>query len=49
MDYLVGFILGYFLKEIGLLIKRVSEWDLSNRSVYDKDWDFFSVHEDDPP
>jgi hypothetical protein len=49
MDFVIGFLIGYFLKEISLFIKRISDWDLSNRSTYDKDWDFFSVHKDDLP
>jgi len=46
MDYLIGFLLGYFLKETLQLIKRVSQWDLNN-SMYDKEWDFLS-HDDLP-
>lgn len=41
MDYFIGFLLGYFLKEISSYLKRLSKWDLSNRSVFDKEWDFF--------
>jgi len=46
MDYLIGFLLGYFLKETLQLIKRVSQWDLDN-TMYDKEWDFLS-HDDIP-
>jgi len=46
MDYFIGFLLGYFLKETLQLIKRVSQWDLNNR-MYDKEWDFLS-HDDLP-
>jgi len=41
MDYLIGFLLGYFLKETLQLIKRISQWDLDNRT-YEKEWDFLS-------
>ncbi len=41
MDYLIGFLLGYFLKETLQLIKRISQWDLDN-STYEKEWDFLS-------
>lgn len=46
MDYFIGFLLGYFLKETLHFIKRVSQWDLNNR-MYDKEWDFLS-HDDLP-
>jgi hypothetical protein len=46
MDFIIGFLLGYFLKEISLYLKRLSRWDLDNRSV-DKEWDFLS--QDDLP
>ncbi len=46
MDYFIGFLLGYFLKETLQLIKRVSQWDLDN-AMYDKEWDFLS-HDDLP-
>lgn len=41
MDYIVGFLLGYFLKEIGSFVKRVSNFDWDNRKSFDKEWDFF--------
>ena len=41
MDYLIGFLLGYFLKETLQLIKRISQWDLDNLT-YEKEWDFLS-------
>jgi hypothetical protein len=46
MDFIVGFLLGYFLKEIGLYLKRLSRLDLDNGS-YDKEWDWMT-HEDLP-
>lgn len=41
MDFIFGFLFGYFLKEIGNFIKRISNWDITNRKYYDKEWDFF--------
>jgi hypothetical protein len=46
MDFIIGFLLGYFLKEISSYLKRLSKWDLDNRA-YDKEWDWMS-HEDLP-
>ena len=45
MDFVIGFLLGYFLKEISSYLKRLSKWDLDNN--YDKEWDWMS-HEDLP-
>jgi len=48
MDYLIGFLLGYFLKETLQFIKRIiSNYDWDNRMAYDKEWDFLS--QDDLP
>ena len=47
MDYLIGFFLGYFLKEALGFIKRISEYDLNNRMSYKDEWDFLS--QDDLP
>ena len=41
MDYLIGFLLGYSLKETLQLVKRISQWDLDNR-MYEKEWDLLS-------
>jgi len=41
MDYFIGFLLGYFLKETLQLVKRISQWDLDNR-MYEKEWDLLS-------
>ena len=49
MDFVIGLLIGYFLKEISLFIKRISNWDLDNRSYVDKEWDFFSTNKDDLP
>ena len=46
MDFIIGFLLGYFLKEISLYLKRLSRWDLDNQSL-DKEWDWMT-HEDLP-
>ena len=34
MDYLLGFIFGYFLKEVLVLLKRLSDWDYENRGYF---------------
>jgi hypothetical protein len=47
MDYLIGFLLGYFLKEALRFIKRISEYDWDNRASYKEDWDWIT-HEDLP-
>ena len=47
MDYLIGFLLGYFLKETLQFIKRISEYDWNNRASYNKEWDWMS-HKDLP-
>ena len=48
MDYLIGFIFGYFVKETFAFLKRLSEWDWQNRLVYDQDI-FMPLTEDDLP
>ena len=40
MDFIIGFLLGYFLKEISSYLKRISNYDLD--SNIDKEWDFLS-------
>jgi uncharacterized membrane protein YjjP (DUF1212 family) len=40
MDFIIGFLLGYFLKEISSYLKRISKYDLD--SNIDKEWDFLS-------
>ena len=40
MEFLIGFFLGYFLKEISTYIKGISNYDLD--SNIDKEWDFLS-------
>ena len=47
MDYIIGFLLGIFLKDTYNFIKRVSEYDWNNRTVYKEEWDWLS-HEDLP-
>jgi len=49
MDFIIGFLIGYFLKEISSYLKRLSNWDWDNRSTLDKEWDFISLREDDLP
>jgi len=34
MDYLIGFIFGYFVKEVIVLLKKLSDWDYENRSYF---------------
>lgn len=43
MDYVLGFILGYFLKDFGLYLKRIA----NNR--YDWDTEFEEWNADDLP
>jgi len=45
MDFIIGFLLGYFLKEISFYLKRISNYKLD--SNIDKEWDFLS-HDDLP-
>jgi len=45
MDFIIGFLLGYFLKEISSYLKRLMNYDLD--SDIDKEWDFLS-HDDLP-
>ena len=47
MDYIVGFICGFALKEVFAMLKRLSEWDYDNRLGYTLDLEPFS--EDDLP
>lgn len=49
MDYIVGFILGYFLKEISTFIKRISDQDWANRNYFDKAYKWLDLEEDDLP
>jgi hypothetical protein len=45
MDFIIGFFLGYFLKEISSYLKRISKYDLD--SNVNKEWDWLS-HDDLP-
>jgi len=49
MDFILGFLIGYFLKEIVSYLKRLSQYDWDNRSTYKEDWDWISLNEDDLP
>jgi len=50
MDFILGFLLGYFLKEIVSYLKRLSQYDWDNRTTYKEDWDWLSpIQEDDLP
>lgn len=47
MDYLIGFVFGYGLKEVVSLLNRLSQWDYENRRGYQFDLD--PLTEDDLP
>tara|TARA_A100001201_G_scaffold29158_2_gene31420 strand:+ start:3756 stop:3899 length:144 start_codon:yes stop_codon:yes gene_type:complete len=47
MDYLIGFVFGYGLKEVVSLLNRLSQWDYENRRGYEFDLD--PMTEDDLP
>jgi len=47
MDFILGFLIGYFFKEIVSYLKRLSAYDWDNRTAYKEDWDWLS-HEDLP-
>ena len=47
MDYLIGFVFGYGLKEVVSLLNRLSQWDYQNRRGYEFDLD--PLTEDDLP
>jgi hypothetical protein len=52
MDYIIGFLLGFFLKDIGIFIKRISNYDWENRNYFDKAYtwsDDIYMSEDDLP
>ena len=50
MDFLFGFFVGYLCKEIVSYLKKLSEYDWNNRTVYKEDWDWLSpIQEDDLP
>jgi hypothetical protein len=47
MDYLVGFLFGYCLKEVVRLLQKLSDWDYDNRQGYV--FDLGPLTEDDLP
>lgn len=50
MDFLFGFIVGYLFKQTVAYLKKLSEYDWNNRTVYNEDWDWISpLQEDDLP
>ena len=49
MDYILGFLLGFFLKDIVNFIKRVSQEDWSNRNYYDRSYKWLDLDEEDLP
>jgi len=47
MDFIIGFLLGYFFKETVSYIKRVA---ISTPKDWDKEWDWIEpIQEDDLP
>ena len=48
MDYIVGFLFGYVVKETFTFLKKLSDWDWQNRITYDGDI-FMPLTEDDLP
>ena len=45
MDFIIGFLLGYFFKEIVSYLKRIA-----TSNDWDKEWDWMSpIQEDDLP
>jgi hypothetical protein len=52
MDYFIGFLLGFFLKDITAYLKRLSAYDWENRNYYNKSYtwsDDIYMSEDDLP
>tara|TARA_Y100000996_G_C22279625_1_gene543498 strand:+ start:510 stop:659 length:150 start_codon:yes stop_codon:yes gene_type:complete len=49
MDFITGFIIGYFLKIIFTYLKKISESNLNNNMYLNEDWDWISLREDDLP
>ena len=49
MDYIVGFLLGFFLKDIVSAIKRISDQDWSSRNYYDRAYKWLDIDEEDLP
>lgn len=47
MDYLVGFLFGYCLKEVVVFLRKLSDWDYDNRQGYI--FDLGPLTEDDLP
>jgi len=47
MDFIIGFTIGYFFKEIVSYLKRLANKPLQND--WDKEWDWMSLQEDDLP
>ena len=47
MDYFLGFLFGYFVKEAVAFLNKLSQWDWENRRGYDVDLE--PLTEDDLP
>ena len=47
MDYLIGFMIGYGIREIAMFLNKLSHWDYDNRRSYEFDLD--PLTEDDLP
>tara|TARA_R100001443_G_scaffold19382_1_gene30895 strand:+ start:953 stop:1099 length:147 start_codon:yes stop_codon:yes gene_type:complete len=48
MDFITGFVLGYFVKEVVSYLKRLADGPIEHN--WDKEWDWMSpLQEDDLP
>lgn len=47
MDYIIGFLLGFFLKDIVSTIKRISQKDWENRNYFDNAYKWIDLSDDD--
>jgi|9_EtaG_2_1085328.scaffolds.fasta_scaffold00032_20 hypothetical protein len=49
MDFITGFLIGYFLKIIFTYLKKISESNFKNDLYLNEDWDWISLKKDDLP
>jgi len=47
MDYVIGFLFGYAVKETVIFLNKLSKWDFDNRAG--SDYDYRPLTEDDLP
>jgi|TARA_B100001093_G_scaffold280185_1_gene267695 hypothetical protein len=45
MEYVIGFIFGYFLKDFSFYLKRIANYQSPDK----KEWDWITFQEDDLP